>query len=275
MFDPLASWGASPAASEPYAANECWALRRGKPYRFGNDLRNPACAHYMDKAPKHTLCLPLLAQGESVGNLHISTDDEQDLMKPVEQRFLETAANSISLALANLRLRERLRIQSIRDALTGLYNRRYLDETLPREISRAKRGGQTLCLMLLDIDHFKEFNDTYGHDAGDFVLKSLAKHIHSFIRESDIACRSGGEEFVIILPETSIETASKRAEDLRAGTAQNELNFNNESIGRITISIGVSAYPQYGEEINTLIKSADEAMYQAKQGGRNRVVVKA
>jgi len=273
MFEPVAIWGTQPPLDTLYTADDCWALRRGQPYRFGVDLLNPPCLHFGSTVPHHALCIPLSAQGENLGNLHISTSSEQDLMNAEEQRFMETVADSIALALANLRLREKLHIQSVRDALTGLYNRRYLDETLPREINRARRGKHPLGLLMLDIDHFKKFNDTYGHSAGDFVLKTISQIILSFIRESDVACRYGGEEFAIILPDTSIETAQKRAEALCEKISQNELIFNNEFLDAITISIGVAVYPQHGEQEHALIKSADEALYQAKQNGRNRVVV--
>jgi diguanylate cyclase (GGDEF)-like protein len=169
--------------------------------------------------------------------------------------------------------RERLYLQSIRDGLTGLFNRRYLDETLPREINRAERGKQPLGVLMFDIDHFKKYNDTYGHDAGDLVLKSLAYAVLSNIRESDIACRYGGEEFVIILPDSPLEAIKRRAESLLKKIAEMDLQHDGKELGKITISIGVAAYPQHGGTHDALIKSADEAAYQAKENGRNRMVV--
>ncbi len=275
MFEPAAIWGAQQSLDALYATNDCWALRRGKPYRFGIDHLNPPCLHLGSNIPRHSLCIPLSTQGENLGNLHISTtnDQDQELTSDEELQFMENVADSIALALANLRLREKLHIQSIRDVLTGLYNRRYFDETLLQEINRARRSKHPLSLLLFDIDHFKKFNDTYGHDAGDFVLKKVSETMLSLIRESDTACRYGGEEFIIILPETSVEIAQKRAETLRAEISRNELKFNNEFLGVITISIGVAVYPQHGEQEPVLIKSADKALYQAKQSGRNLVMV--
>jgi diguanylate cyclase (GGDEF)-like protein/PAS domain S-box-containing protein len=274
-YESASVWGAHSSLDTFYTANDCWALRRGKPYHFGTDLLTPPCLHFGGNIPYHSFCIPLLAQGESLGNLIISTDNDQDqdLMGAEERKFMEAAAGSISIALANLRLRERLQYQSIRDVLTGLYNRRYFDETLLREMNRASRGNHPLSILMFDIDHFKKFNDAHGHDAGDFVLNNVSEIMLSFIRESDIACRYGGEEFMIILPDTPIEIAQKRAETLRGEISRNELRFNDEPLGAITISIGVAAYPQHGEQKNALIKSADEALYQAKQNGRNRVVV--
>jgi diguanylate cyclase (GGDEF)-like protein len=274
MFESAANWGRHPSPNSLYTANDCWALRRGKPYRFEIDQHNPSCVHFGNDVPRHALCIPLLAQGESLGNLHISTDGEQNLMGIEEQQSLQTAADSIALALANLRLREKLRVQSIHDSLTGVYNRRYLDEILPREVHRAGRGNYPLSVLLLDIDLFKKFNDTHGHAAGDFVLKNVARILLSFIRESDIACRYGGEEFVIIMPDTSIETAHNRAETLRHEIERNELVYDDVFLGAITISVGVAAYPQHGKEQDALVKAADEALYQAKQSGRNRVMIK-
>ncbi len=275
MLELIASWGDGSRFDAVYAPTDCWGMRRGKPYKFGGKSPNPPCLHAGTDFPGQSLCVPLSAQGESLGNLYISdgrgaANDGGELS---EQSFVVTVADSIALALANLRLREKLHIQSIRDALTGLFNRRYLDETLPRELNRAERNNAPLSILMFDIDHFKKFNDTYGHDAGDVVLKHVAQAILSSTRESDIACRYGGEEFVIMLPDTSIEVAVRRAEALRSQVSFLELNYNGKELGRITISIGVSGYPQHGDTRDSIIKSADEAAYQAKQNGRNCVVV--
>ncbi len=273
-LEPIATWGESASLSTIYTTEDCWALRRGKPYRFGVGIPNPSCAHVGNDIPSHSICVPLSSQYESLGNLYISSKKERDVrIVDEEQKFIEDTANSLALALGNLRLREKLHIQSIRDALTGLFNRRYLDETLPREINRAERNNGPLSVLLFDIDHFKMFNDTHGHDAGDLVLRSIADVIVSNIRESDIACRYGGEEFVIILPDTTIETAERRAEALRNDVSRMRLEYKGQEIGKITISVGVAAYPQNGTKRDALIKSADEAMYMAKRGGRNQVVV--
>ncbi len=274
LFEPIAAWGEAKSLNTTYKADDCWALRRGKPYQYGIGIPNPACPHIGGDAPSHSICVPLSAQNESLGNLYISSKKERDAkVVDEEQRFIEDIANSLALALGNLRLREKLHILSIRDALTGLFNRRYLDETLPREINRAERSNGQLSVLFFDIDHFKIFNDTHGHDAGDIILQNISNVIISSTRESDIACRYGGEEFIIILPDTSIETAERRAESLRKDVSLMKLDYKGQEMGRITISIGVSAYPQHGTKRDTLIKSADVAAYEAKRGGRNQVVV--
>jgi len=274
-LEPTAIWGEQKSLDTMFGLNDCWALRRGKPYRFGNGSPNPPCVHVGKEITQSALCIPLTAQGESMGSLHISTESigEGGLMDDEEQRFIETIADSVALALANVRLRERLRIQSIRDGLTGLFNRRYLDETLPREIHRAERNQRPISILMFDIDSFKKFNDTFGHDAGDVVLKRIAELILSKVRPSDIACRYGGEEFTIILPDTSLEIARARAESLREAVAQMGVQHNGKDLGTIAISIGVAAYPQHGITRDVLIKAADEASYHAKETGKNRVMV--
>jgi diguanylate cyclase (GGDEF)-like protein len=274
-LEPIAVWGEQKSLDTMFGMNDCWALRRGRPYRFGSGSPNPPCAHVGKEITQSALCIPLAAQGESMGSLHISTESigEGGLMDDEEQRFIETIADSVALALANVRLRERLRIQSIRDGLTGLFNRRYLDETLPREIHRAERNQRPISVLMFDLDSFKKVNDTYGHDAGDMVLKRIAEILTTKIRPSDIACRYGGEEFTVILPDTSLEVAHARAEGLREVVSQTELQHNGKNLGTITISMGVATYPQHGITRDALIKAADEASYQAKQTGKNRVVL--
>jgi len=274
VMEPAATWGKLESLNVLFTTNECWALRRGKTYHFGNGLLAPACDHLGDQKPARAICIPLSAQNEGLGNLHISWKQDRDSQVMSEElKFIEDIANSLALALGNLRLREKLHILSIREALTGLFNRRYLNETLPREINRAERSKKALSVLMFDIDHFKKFNDTFGHDAGDLVLRKISEVILSNIRESDIACRYGGEEFMIILPGTEIETAERRAEALRNDVSLMKLDHNGQDIGRVTISIGVAAYPQHGATPETLIKTADTAAYQAKKDGRNQVVV--
>ena len=275
-FEPVAIWGERSSLDDIYTTNDCWALRRGKPYHFGSSSPNPPCSHIGERIPQYAVCIPLSAQGENIGNLHMLTQssNEHEIITSDELKFIETIADSVALAIANLRLRERLHFESIRDGLTGLFNRRYLDETLPRELHLTKRNNHPISIFMFDIDHFKKFNDTFGHDAGDIVLKNIAGLIFTGVRESDIACRYGGEEFVIILPDTPLETAARRAENLRKEVSALQLIHNGKDLGKVTISIGVAAYPRHGTTRDTLIKSADEAAYQAKEGGRNRVVIK-
>jgi diguanylate cyclase (GGDEF)-like protein len=165
----------------------------------------------------------------------------------------------------------RLREQSVRDALTGLFNRRYLDETLERELRRAERAHQPLGLIMLDIDHFKRFNDTYGHAAGDAALHDLGRLLSTHVRGSDIACRYGGEEFILLLPEATREVAVERAETIRASARRLSVHDSGRPVEPITLSIGVAAFPLNGASGAALLKAADEGLYRAKHEGRDRV----
>ncbi|MCG2786205.1 MAG: diguanylate cyclase, partial [Anaerolineae bacterium] len=168
-------------------------------------------------------------------------------------------------------LQEELREQAIRDSLTGLFNRRYLDESFSKKISRMKKKESSLAVIMLDIDHFKSFNDTHGHSAGDELLAMLGELLRNQTRQSDVACRYGGEEFVILLSDTSLEVATKRAEEIRRSFESIRVSFEGKSL-KSTISIGISIYPDHGDQPEALIIQADQALYQAKSSGRNRVV---
>jgi diguanylate cyclase (GGDEF)-like protein len=164
---------------------------------------------------------------------------------------------------------------SMRDPLTGLYNRRYLDETIGRELPRARRLQESVGVIALDIDHFKRLNDTFGHDAGDFVLRALGEQLRAATRDSDIACRFGGEEFGIILPGASLSAARAKAEALRASVEALKLEFDGKALGSFTISAGVAAMPPHAQDWTFTLQTADRALYVAKQQGRNRVVAAA
>ena len=173
-----------------------------------------------------------------------------------------------------LQQRERdLREQAITDPLTGLYNRRYLRELLQRELVRGARAGESIALILMDVDHFKHINDTFGHEAGDIVLTAVGALLRKNVRGSDIACRYGGEEFALVLPETGAESAQRRAEDIRLALGQLELKHLGKRIGKITASLGIALFPVHGEDMDSLLRVADEALYDAKGAGRDRVVV--
>jgi diguanylate cyclase (GGDEF)-like protein len=181
-------------------------------------------------------------------------------------------AEEVGLALANLNLRETLHEQSIRDPLTGLYNRRFLEDSLIRELSRARRKTHPLSIILLDIDHFKRVNDTFGHGAGDMVLRRLGLVLQAYVRESDIACRVGGEEFSVLLPEGPLQIATQRAEDIRKAVNELTLKHEEQDLGTVTVSLGVATFPDHGTTADALIRAADQVLYDAKRKGRNRVV---
>jgi len=231
------------------------------------------CEHLRPSQAPNYFCFPLIGQGKALGLLVLQSGLKEVSPDPVARRKLlltkqhlgEAVSNHIALALANLSLRETLRDESIRDPLTDLFNRRYLDETLPRELRRAERDQQALSLIILDVDHFKEFNDKFGHEVGDSLLRSLAAHLNSRTRGHDIACRYGGDEFLLVLPGASLEVACQRAERLREETKA-------LGDGSVCLSLGVASFPGHGSTATALIRAADLALYQAKAQGRNQVV---
>jgi diguanylate cyclase (GGDEF)-like protein len=213
-----------------------------------------------------------VAQGEALGVLHFQATDAAPELDESELSFKTTFAGQVGLSIANIRLREALRTQSVRDALTGLYNRRYLEETLEREIRRAARADLSLGILILDLDHFKSFNDTYGHESGDVVLRETGAFLVKNIRAEDFVCRFGGEEFVVILPTAAIEASRARAERLRSKIKELTVLHQGKSLGMITVSIGVAAFPIDGGSPKELL-AADAALYRAKREGRDRVVI--
>lgn len=227
------------------------------------------------------------AQNDMLGILHLvvaepgspqeapETDLKDEQMKTAKQKLAVTATEQIALALSNLRLRETLRNQAIRDPLTGLFNRRYLEETLNQEISRAERNKQPIAVIMIDIDHFKQYNDTYGHEAGDVVLSELGRFLERSLRGGDTPCRYGGEEFSVILPGASPEGALLKAERLRNEVKELNIHYRGRSVGGITLSLGVAVFPDHGSVGETLLRAADQALYQAKRGGRDRTVTAA
>lgn len=258
---------------------DCWGLRRGSAYTFGQREIDFPCGHVGADNPGTYCCIPILAHGETIGLLHLGfsghrheSNDEASAADVIEQRRLGlVCAEQISLAIANVKLRDQLRDQSIRDPLTGLFNRRYMLETCRREFSRAQRNRQSVSVLSIDVDHFKKFNDNHGHDAGDIVLREVGKCLEAVFRNEDVACRFGGEEFVVILPGAPIEIAVKRAEELREKIEALSVRYLESNLPRITISVGVAAFPAAGDTPEGVLKAADEALYRAKGGGRNRV----
>ena len=231
------------------------------------------CAHAPTPAPVKSLCTPLIIQNEPLGLLYLYSSDPQTDLNGATERFVGTVAEQLALALSNLRLRESLRQQSIRDPLTGLYNRRHLEETLEIELHRAARRSEPVSVVMFDVDHFKRLNDTYGHDAGDTVLRALSDVVKKHIRAGDLAYRLGGEEFLLVQPGMGSPDALKRAETLRETAAALVLSERGSALGGVTISLGVATYPDHAQRGEDLLKRADEALYRAKRGGRNRTVL--
>lgn len=268
LLMPLAAWGGVTVEPSGFSPEQCWALRRGQSHFVVEPGSDIMCAH-VPVGMHHYHCEPLLAGGEVIGVLYLQG------VVGTESRFrLTVLSENIASALVNHRLQRGLREQTIRDPLTGLFNRRYMEETLALEIARAMRSGNPLCLIMCDIDHFKRFNDEFGHDAGDAVLQTVAAELRSRFREGDVVCRFGGEEFTVIAPSTSTEAIASRAEFVRQTISEVAVQQGGRTLGSITMSFGIAAWESgMDREGISLIKSADVALYDAKQQGRNRVVV--
>jgi diguanylate cyclase (GGDEF)-like protein len=187
--------------------------------------------------------------------------------------LVEVFAAAVKSALSNLQLRTSLHEQATHDVLTRLFNRRYLDETLPRELHRSQRAKEPVSVAMIDVDHFKLLNDTYGHEAGDQVLETLGRLLREHLRFSDIACRFGGEEFIIVMPGTHAAQAQGRLEQLRALIGHHAFVHQARSLGKVTVSVGIAQSPLHGTTKDDLLRQADQALYMAKEQGRDRTVV--
>ena len=254
--------------------SQCWALRRGQPYLVDAVATGVACAHVEHakaSSTAWTLCTPLLAQGTPLGLLFVAGDAGTD--RHQAKLLIDNVAEQLGLALVNLQLRESLRMQSLRDPLTGLHNRRYLDESLPREVTRCLRRQQPLAVLMLDVDHFKSFNDTHGHAAGDALLTAIAQTLQSSTRGEDLVCRYGGEEFTVVLVDAPRDCVIRRADDIRAALGAVTVQHLRQTLGPRTVSIGLAMLPEDGQTPEALLRQADAALYRAKHEGRNRVVV--
>jgi diguanylate cyclase (GGDEF)-like protein len=266
VLEAVVSWGGWADTQAMFEPQACWAIRRGQSHVVRETGKDLLCPHLGDNSESY-LCIPLMAQGEPLGVLTLVGTPLAD------HDLAETFAEQVALGISNLSLRESLRQQSLVDTLTGLHNRRFLDETLRRELLRASRKQASVAVVLLDVDHFKRFNDTFGHEAGDLVLRHLAMEMKRNVRTSDLACRYGGEEFALVLPEIGREEAVERCETLRLAVSRLQVRYGGQPLGPINISLGLAWFPQDGERMDVLLHAADLALYQAKRGGRNRLCI--
>lgn len=267
LLVPIAGWGGYVPRADGFAPDQCWALRRGQSHFVAEPGGDIVCAHVDPDAIYH--CEPLLAGGEVIGTLYLEGVVEN------ESRFrLTVMAENISSALVNHRLQRGLREQTIRDPLTGLFNRRYMEEALTIEIARARRSGVPLSAVMCDVDHFKRFNDEFGHDAGDVVLQAVANEMRSRFRDGDIVCRYGGEEFAVIAPGTTAQALAGRVEDVRKGITEIVLRHGGRALGSTSMSFGIATWDEnMAGDGAALLQLADAALYRAKREGRNRTVI--
>lgn len=278
----IRNWGTWDINEKVFHKKQCWAVRLGKSHIVNNPEKDRLCGHVKADEAVPSLCEPIICHGETAGMFHIDFHSPQNIDTAAESIKENLKSKQIpafhlarvfSLFLSNLRLRESLRVQAVLDPLTGLYNRRHMEESLKREEKRAQRNKSHVGIMMIDADHFKKINDKHGHEAGDLVLRELGASFKRLTRAEDIACRYGGEEFVLILPDANLEDVKNKAEALRTYVRDNlRIKFDGTLMG-ITVSIGVSAYPDQGDTVGDVLKTADIALYKAKEEGRDRVRV--
>jgi diguanylate cyclase (GGDEF)-like protein len=291
----VAQWGITPAA-QLFSPEECWALRRGSVHAHPRGVSATRCSHFIGEGA--SVCIPLIAGGQAVGMLAVQDNDLSTAVAEADfdcapsfapdsasdsdassenfarcRHLAAAVAEHIALAIANLNLRESLRLEAIRDPLTGLYNRRYMQEFLDRELNSARRKHRPVAVMMLDLDHFKRYNDTYGHAVGDQALAATGLALLRFVRAEDVACRYGGEEFTLILPECTLRQAAVRAEEICRRIRECHTERGNPAGDELTMSIGVAAFDETTDRVDLLLKFADDALYDAKRAGRDRVVV--
>lgn len=287
ILESAAAWGDGRIEENIITSKDCWALRLGRLYSIEDPVSESFCSHVSRELRTGYMCVPITAQNEMFGLLHLQFPPDwishaeigKKSVLEYKKQLATTAAESMALSFANFHLREVLYSQSIRDPLTELFNRRYMREILEKELRRMVRRKRPLAVIMFDLDHFKEFNDRFGHEAGDVLLREIADYVRTHIREEDFACRYGGEEFLVGLPETAPEDARERAERLREAIGHITIQYMGKSLGPITISAGVAALSEHlppakhGLSQNELLRAADKALYLAKEQGRNRVVV--
>jgi diguanylate cyclase (GGDEF)-like protein/PAS domain S-box-containing protein len=272
-------WGEPHQNEQDFLApDECWALRTGHLHLVEDPRTGLLCRHLPEPPPTCYLCAPMIAHGETLGMLHLRMNrhnpasSEAALPESLELTWLaRTMAERLALALADMELLEALRAQSIRDPLTGWFNRRYMEETLEREIGRAARNKRPLAIIMLDVDNFKGFNDSFGHEAGDAALQNLCQMLKTYIRSEDVACRFGGDEFVLILPDTSAELGAQRAEEMRIAVGNVEVQYHGHLLRPMTLSFGIATFPANGRTSKDLLRASDTALFRAKSEGRDRV----
>ena len=265
-------WGEEWPGSRSFAPDECWSLRKGRVYQSNDEFHTLSCEHMENVGDNQTLCIPLTAHGNTIGIMHLYFGSSEVEIDEITEQLAFSVAEHLGLALANLSLQEKLRSQALSDPLTGLFNRRFFEQKLTEHAMNSATSEQPLSLLMLDLDHFKRFNDNFGHDAGDFVLKEISALLKRGVGDDEIACRLGGEELAVLLPQSNMKQATEFANTLCEAVRSLHLEHKGLSLGQLGVSIGVSTYPKPSSDMESLVKMADQALYMAKDLGRSRVV---
>lgn len=263
-----AFWGDEPDHAS-FHSTDCWGIRRGHVHVSADARHRLACRHAVERPGTAVVCIPMTAGGRTVGVVTLACSAVA--LPAAVDLFAKPFADQLALGLVALQLQESLHSRAVRDSLTGLYNRRHMEEVLRTQVERIGRGGASFAVILADVDHFKRFNDTFGHAAGDALLQQVARLMESVFREGDVVCRYGGEEFLIVLPGATLESARGMAEYLRESVRQLHVPVEGRSLAGVSMSMGIAVAPAHGTSAEVLVANADRALYAAKHAGRDRV----
>ncbi len=271
LLEAVAVWGDSSLVERVFAPDECWGLRRGRVHWVEDSAVGLLCKHLHQPLPKGYLCVPMMAQSEALGILYLTQPADSPL-KEAKQRLAVAMAEHIAMALSNLRLHETLRSQSIRDPVTGLFNRRFMEESLELELRRAARNRRPLGMIMLQIDNLQALSQSFGAEAEKAVLLELGSLLQTIIRKEDIACRFAAEKFTILLPQGSVEVSSQRAENLREMIRNLGVRYRGHPLGRVTVSAGIAGFPDHGRTGEAIIKAVEGALQSARDQGGDRII---
>lgn len=273
-IEAVAPWGNKPSVKPVFSMEDCWALRHDQLHAVTDPQGGLLCRHFVRQPDAGYFCVPLTVQGETLGVLCvIGTDAWRGEHQIGQQRLAIAVGEAIKVSLSNLKLQEKLRDQAIRDPLTGLLNRRFLEETLARDVYRAQRHNSPLCVVMLDLDDFKRFNDTFGHDVADSLLRELGQGMREKLRKGDISCRYGGDEFVLVLPDSPLPDAQRRVEQICAMVKEMQSRHGDARAGAMTMSAGIAQAGIHASNPSELLRAADKALYAAKAAGRDSVAI--
>jgi diguanylate cyclase (GGDEF)-like protein len=264
--------GAWPVIEEPH---NCKAVRTGRHFRVNDVSAEPLCpSEFVLPTEGSYYCGPLIAGGIIIGSVRMEA--AKDLWTPERERLVESYLSGAASALSNLRLLGTMKQQANIDVLTGLYNRRFLEDYARKLFAMARRRAQPVGLIMMDLDHFKNFNDVYGHEIGDRILRHFAKTVTTCMRETNLAARYGGEEFVVLLPDTGARSCALVAERIRKAVMVMVVPSNTDRpLPPVSVSMGIAVFPEHGQTLDEVIQASDKALYESKRGGRNRVTVYA
>lgn len=282
IVEAVVVWGDFLKGELVFSRDECWAFRKGHIHTIVEFSSGDICRHLKNEDVTSYICIPMMAQGNAIGMLHLQRNiSSQDIKEEIEgvwpgdkKRLMTAVAEHLSLAFANLKLQETLRQQAVHDSLTGLYNRRYMMDMLEREVRRAVRSQKSVGVIMLDLDHFKNINDNYGHECGDVVLQEVGRFLQTHVRQEDIVCRYGGEEFIVIMPGTALNVCKNRARSLWDGIKNIQIQVEGYTISHLSVSIGIAMSSNENiTDASELLRMADAALYKAKEKGRDTIVI--